>query len=420
MQTHTPNNFSKRKLRTFRLLLVFGGLLVGLVVAEIALRVVGYSYPEFYTPDEPRGYALAPNVAGWYRKEGKSFVEINSDGLRDIEHSITKSENTVRIAILGDSYSEALQVPTEDAFWRVMQRKLQECDAFDGKQIEVINFGVSGYGTALEYITLKERVWKYSPDIVVLAVTTNNDITDNYRRFKKVELPYFVYRGDKLTLDDSFKESSSFKFKNSSLNRIWLWLGNSLRVFQAINEIQISLKHRYDQWKSESRASQAQVQQSPQVSGQNTTPAPTKLAEVGIDNQIYQTPKDEHWKEAWRVTEGLIALMNDDIANNKARLLVITLSNAPQVHPIAAVRGIFLKQMGGEDLFYPDNRIKSFCEIRKIPVVTLAPELQSYAEHNNAYLHGFDNAIGNGHWNSLGHKIAGEVLSEKLCQGLLK
>ena len=38
-----------------------------------------------------------------------------------------------------------------------------------------------------EFLTLREKVWKYSPDLVMLAVTTNNDITDNSRALKKTD-----------------------------------------------------------------------------------------------------------------------------------------------------------------------------------------------------------------------------------------
>src|SRR4029078_8121917 len=131
---------------------------------------------------------------------------INSAGLRDREHPYAKPPNTFRIAVVGDSYPEAFPVEMQDAFWVLMEKQLQECGAFPGKTIEVINFGVSGYGTAQELITLREQVWKYSPDLVMLTVTTNNDISDNVRVLKKTNrVPYFVFQDGKLTLDDSFK-----------------------------------------------------------------------------------------------------------------------------------------------------------------------------------------------------------------------
>ncbi len=170
-----------------KLLLIFIGFTIGGVIAEIALRVGGYSYPEFYQRDEVRGVSLLPGAEGWYRKEGLAYVRINSDGLRDREHTITKPEGTFRIAVIGDSYCEAFSVSLEQAFWSVMGKKLEECGAFPRKRIEVINFGVSGYGTAQELLTLREKAWRYSPDLVLVAVTTNNDITDNSRVLKRTD-----------------------------------------------------------------------------------------------------------------------------------------------------------------------------------------------------------------------------------------
>ena len=140
-----------------KLRLVLFGFLVGLIIAEVALRLIGYSYPEFYQPDQSRGYSLRPDVEGWYRKEGRSYVRINSDGLRDRDHTKAKPSDTIRVAVIGDSCAEALQVPMEAAFWSIMENRLQSCAAVTGKKFEVINFGVSGYGTAHELITLREH-----------------------------------------------------------------------------------------------------------------------------------------------------------------------------------------------------------------------------------------------------------------------
>src|SRR6266516_4100591 len=139
-----PRNLKKK------FLLVTFGLLFGLLMSEIFLRVIGYSYPLFYTTDYYRGFALHPNVEGQYQPEGRSHVRIHSEGLRDREHTKAKPANTNRIAVLGDSFVEAMHVPMEQTFWWLLQQRVQECNAFPGKQVEVINFGVSGYGTAQE------------------------------------------------------------------------------------------------------------------------------------------------------------------------------------------------------------------------------------------------------------------------------
>lgn len=393
--------------------LILLGLAFGAVSAEIALRIAGYSYPEFYQSDQSRGYALRPNMAGRYRKEGDAFVRISSDGLRDREHAKTKPANTIRIAVIGDSYPEAFPVPMEDSFWSIMEKKLPQCSRFGGRQIEVINFGVSGYGTAQELITLREQVWQFAPDIVMLTVTTNNDISDNLRALKKTdEIPYFVYRDGPLTLDDSFKETRAFRLRQSPFNRLGRWIRDHSRLIQAINQGH----HGFKIWLAARRARNATTERDAEPGTLNAAAA---SEEVGIDNLIYREPGDQVWSEAWRVTEGLMRKMRDEVKDHGARFVVITLSNGIQVYPDADARQTFLKRVGASDLFYPDNRISRFCDREKIPVITLAPQLRDYADQNKAFLHGFGANVGNGHWNQVGHRVAAELITQKLCGGLL-
>jgi lysophospholipase L1-like esterase len=457
-----------------KLLLLLVGFLLGCLVAEVALRIVGYSYPEFYTLDQIRGYALRPGAEGWYRKEGEAYVRINSDGLRDQEHSLAKPPDTIRIAVIGDSYPEALSVSPAEAFWSVMARKLQECEFPAGKQIEVINFGVSGYGTAQELLTLREQVWKYSPDIVMLTVTTNNDITDNLRALKKTdEIPYFVYTDHRLTLDDSFRNSRGFRWRQSGVSRFGRWLRDHSRVVQAATQGHHGFKILLSSW----RARHAQKAQPPTASpgssnqsvwkyspdivmltvttnndipdnrralrkndeipysvykaqsppspgspNQSGKPESAQLArtgELGADNLVYLEPADAVWNDAWSVTEGLIMEMRNEVVSHGAKFVVITLSNGPQVLPDSELRENYMTRFGITDLLYPDHRIKSLGTREEIPVVTLAPELQEFAERNRVFLHGFGEDIGNGHWNSTGHRVAGELIAKKFCEGAL-
>jgi len=394
--------------------LILLGLSFGAIAAEITLRIAGYSYPEFYQPDESRGYALRPNMEGRYRKEGDAMVRINGDGLRDRQHALSKPPGTVRIAIIGDSYPEAFPVSMEEAFWSIMEKQLQQCGAFGGKKIEVINFGVSGYGTAQELITLREHVWQYAPDVVMLTVTTNNDLSDNLRVLKKTdEVPYFVYHDGKLALDDSFKESRGFLLRQSLPYRLGRWFKDHSRLIQAINQGH----HGFKIWLAARRARQAAASRPANEVGTRNEAAASD--ELGIDNLVYREPSDAVWREAWGVTEALIRQMRDEVATHGARFVVVTLSNGIQVYPDAGARQSFLKRIGATDLFYPDNRIKSLCEGEKIPVVTLAPQLRDYADEHHAFLHGFGGDLGNGHWNQLGHRRAAELLTQRFCGGLL-
>lgn len=415
-----------------KLSVVLVSLLVGLLLAEIVLRVVGFTYPVFYTTDERRGYALRAGMEGWYRKEGEAFVRINSAGLRDREHAREKPPDTLRVAVLGDSYAEALQVPVEEAFWAVLERELGACAQFGGRKIEVINFGVSGYGTAQELITLREHVWQYAPDIVLLAITTNNDIVDNSRALKKTdEIPYYLLQDGRLTLDDSFLQTRAFRLRNSALNRTGRWIRDNSRVIQAIHRAQAVIKVRLAERRAATSAAQPKtaagrppaapgpVQRTTEGASpadNATTTAAATSEELGVDNWGYRRPEGAVWNDAWRVTEELLKAMRDEVQGKGAHFLVATLSNGIQVYPEPSARAAFMQRVGIQDLFYPDRRIKSFGEREGFRVVNLAPALQEYAERNKVFLHGFGEQIGNGHWNSQGHRIAGQMLARELCQ----
>jgi hypothetical protein len=408
-----------------RLLLVFVGFVVGSAIAEIALRIADYSYPEFYQRDAIRGVSLLPDAEGWYRKEGEAYIRINSDGLRDREHALAKPEGTFRIAVIGDSYCEALSVSVEEAFWSVMAKKLGECGALGSRKIEVINFGVSGYGTAQELLTLREKVWKYSPDLVLLAVTTNNDITDNSRALKRTDdAPYFVFRGPQLVLDDSFKNSRGFLFSNSFIGRSGSWLRARSRLVQAITQGQHAIKILLASWRAK-RSSTARGEPPPPIAAGGTGTAAEKpdlfarAEELGADNLVYLEPNNPVWNDAWLVTEALIVQMRDEVTRGGAKFVVVTLSNGPQVLPNEQSRAGFKSRFGISDLFYPDNRIKALGIREGIPVITLAPALQRFAEQNQEFLHGFGKDIGNGHWNATGNRVAGELIAKEMCKGAI-
>ena len=58
-----------------------------------------------------------------------SLRPINSAGLRDREHDLEKPPGTIRIAVLGDPTQQRFRLRYENAFWSVMERELEKCDA---------------------------------------------------------------------------------------------------------------------------------------------------------------------------------------------------------------------------------------------------------------------------------------------------
>jgi hypothetical protein len=386
--------------------LLFCSILVALAIFELGLRITGFTYPGFYTTDRYTGIKHRPNVRSWHQQEGGAYVAINSDGLRDREHPEQKPENTLRIAVLGDSYTAALQVAVDMAFWSILEHRLNACGPFGTKKIEVINFGVGGYGTAQELLTLQHRVWKYSPDIVLLAFFSGNDIRNNSKALHPNKTisnmsPFFTYENGNLTLDNSFLNNPVY-IKRSS--RSW-------QFFQLTTDYLRSLQFFF---KLRDQLAQRDLESTPDAHGNSPT-------DPSLDRELYMPPSTVQWREAWKVTEALIARMRDEVERHGAKFIVVTLSNGIQVHPDREVRQQFMRNKGINNLFYPDDRIREFGIREGIEVISLAPLLQEYVEENTLFLHGFRNRdLGSGHWNEDGHRVAGEEIARYFCAGTIK
>ena len=361
------------------------GVLLSLALAEGVLRLAGIGWPVFARPDGRYGQVLIPGAKGRYRTEGSGWVSINADGMRDVAHTREKPAGTWRIAVLGDSYAEALQVDREQAFWAVMGARLGSCGALRGSRVEVLNFGVSGYDQAQELLVLREKVMAYRPDAVLLAVLTGNDIADNVPALAQGRRPYF-HRGPGgvLTLDTSQARSPGV------LKLATLSLVRHLRVLQVVNAAWLRL---------------------------TMGAAATGPGESGLRNGVYLPPSDTAWASAWTVTESLLHAIRDEVAAHSAALYVVTLSNGIQVHPDPLVRERFRRAIGSPDLLYPDRRMAQVAADARVPFLMLAPRLQAWAESTGRPLHGWPGpGQGTGHWNAEGHRVAGEAIAAWMCQ----
>ena len=164
-----------------KLSLVCFSLVFTLVLLEICLRLFT-PIPDNLAKLKSSSLFLHennPNVTFTYKSQGEfeNQIFLNSYGFRDDEFKREKEPDTFRIAVLGDSQEEALQVTLFDTWQKVMVRRLSEKLKV---KVESYNFGISGYGTDQQWLTLREKVWQFSPDMVILAFSPN-DVGDTYK-----------------------------------------------------------------------------------------------------------------------------------------------------------------------------------------------------------------------------------------------
>jgi hypothetical protein len=371
--------------------LIFFGFALALGLADVGVRLANRWFPYFYCYDKYRGWGLNPGAHGWYRREGSAYVRVSHDGFRGPDYPWRKSPGVIRLAVLGDSYVEAMQVPEDKTFTAVIGRELGDCPLFKGKRIEAMNFGVDGYGTAQELLTLRRKVWQYSPDIVILAIFLGNDVRNNSEMLEGDQCrPFYSYRDGRLTLTGPLVDSPAY--------RTWCAARFDYRDLRFVGLFQ-------NMWEA--------IRQG---IGNPTAEHPMERA---INYDIYKPPADRAWEDAWQVTEALINQMHDEVVRHHAIFLAVTEDTSIQVWPDPQSRKRFEEKLGVNDLFYPDRRIAALGRRNRFEVLNLAPVLQSYAETHHAFLHGFENTpMGFGHWNKAGHEQAGHAIAAKLCNML--
>lgn len=380
------------------LLVLIVSVAATLVCAEVGLRIAHIGYPSlagrriFYTSDPYTGVRLRPGAEGLAHTDNEMFVRINSQGQHDREHARQKPANTYRIAVLGDSFVEAMQEPVEKSFSSILEKQLGSCAGLKGKSVEAINFGVAGYGTAQELQMLRHYAWDYSPDLVLLAFFTGNDIKNNARELEGDPYrPYFVHQNRKLVLDDSFLRAPGFLAQFDRYRMFLSWAGMHSHLVQVMSAARNYLATR-------------------NVGGETQ-------AEMGLGDAIYQPPTDPVLRESWSVTEDMITTMRDEVRAKGAELLVVILTTGLQVDPDSAAREQLEKRLGVPNLSYPDDRISEFAKREGIPVLALAPPFLQYAREHHAQLHGF-HGVSQGHWNDAGHRLGGVLMAHKICEML--
>jgi len=220
----TQKKSRARRAALYAITLCVSGL-VALILAEIALRlfpIPGIIFHNFYY-DPVTGGKYYPNSTVTFRGDDGILIrrDVNSWGFVDSEHGMTAPPGTLRIGFFGDSYVEAMQVPLERTFFRLIEddldlrtSELANLKTHDGKSVnavETIAFGMSGRGALQSYLECKNWMKKLNLDYVVY-VFVENDPADQIQQLKGPGLvPYPIAAGDSFTVDDSAIRAESYK-----------------------------------------------------------------------------------------------------------------------------------------------------------------------------------------------------------------
>jgi hypothetical protein len=148
-----------------------------LLVVEAAFRIfLPVSDIPYWQADAGVGYRHFPGLQGRFVSGAYNVrFRINNRGWNSLKDYLERKEEGVgRVAIVGDSYVEALQVDVGEAFGEVLERLLRQ----EGKPVEVYRYGISGASTAYAHDLLPLEVLRDRPDCVIYLFI-DNDLQDS-------------------------------------------------------------------------------------------------------------------------------------------------------------------------------------------------------------------------------------------------
>lgn len=158
--------------KTLNILKIILGFLLTLVFFEIYLTTTELSL----TSNQIDNFTLKPGSRLFEINEGLYIGEINKYGYLGPSYPQQKRGNTIRIALMGDSYVEGFQLFDRYHFRNLIETKLTERL---NKNIEVLNFGRSGFDFFSMYAYYKKYASNFSPDIVLFFIG-EHDFYENY------------------------------------------------------------------------------------------------------------------------------------------------------------------------------------------------------------------------------------------------
>ena len=373
------------------LLLTLAILLAGLEAGFAVLHVNTKSNVRFI-PD--KGVTRIPNAYYRHTKEGYSEGYYNSHGFRDYERAYKKPPDTFRIMVLGDSYVEALEVALADAFPALLEHTLNELSP--SMRFEVLAMGESGFGTADEYMRYLNFGVDYSPDLVLLAFLTGNDIRNNSKSLNQENLAfYFAFDQDKhLILDRSIFDA--YQASMTLPKRLFKSIKQHSYFASFLSERIFLLNRQFQEEQFKTRfAADAEAGDK------------AKLNEIS-DLNIYLHELSPRWQEAFEITKEIILKFRASVEERGARFVLVTLSNAEQVQPHQAER-VKAKYDLEFDYEQPDRIVTDFAKQNGIAFLELMPVFRDYHLKTGTRLHGFDSREG-GHWNENGHRLAAQEI----------
>ena len=400
-ESNAEGRVSVRKPAGRRGLLVVGGILAGVLAAELFLRIWACKNAGSWRPLFAAAIASTPvwridPMRNHARLEGTRFihngsppgleycacVEINDQGMNDEPVPLEKPTDELRVLVLGDSFVEAVQVAREQNFCKRLERLLSERQH---RKVRVINAGVTTYSPLLEYLYFTRELRRYQPDAVV-QVFFSNDVYDDLRytalaTFDPNGLPIAVGPGDHWIVFPRGKPTresnrEQWEFRRSASEEA-PWLGKKSYVAALIGEVLASRR----------------------LNDKSAQPPMNDEFFILEDSPELTEPQ----QKGWQLTRRYIGLLKEACDQCGAKFILTSAPIASQVYGHTSYDHFFFR---GRPTEADQTHLKEIAASLHAPFADLLSPLRQ-AGKDLYYPH-------DGHWTPKGHRVVAETLAPAL------
>ena len=367
-------------------LAVFIGLVIALLSAEGLLRVLPVPGAYVRIPLKAHdivGFTREPNSSASFQNTCYRIPDIkyNSQGFRDKEFEPGAG---FKIAILGDSFMEAIEVPVDLDTASILSKLLGS---------RTLNTGTNNYGTTHELFVYKTFLKPLRPQIVLLFFYPGNDAKDNSCELTRlyhdpISGPCGYISDNKVVWNNVFDQRDNVRGQS----RLKKFLRQNCRLcLLGYRVLKFDLWHKYRDGK---------------------IPFLYNTFRANPPNPIKKP-----WEEGWKITTEAILELNSEVKSTGGRLFIVTV---PEFFAVVPDWKKSFKQATGVDKppedFDPllaEKRLESIGKQHGIGVLNLAPHFNDYRvkfDLKDPYFWYLCDA----HWSPLGHFLAANWVAKML------
>ncbi|MCB0153369.1 MAG: SGNH/GDSL hydrolase family protein [Anaerolineae bacterium] len=342
------------------------------------------SYLQF---DSVLGWSIRPEVQA--DQEGITYTS-NQIGLRSLrEYSLEKEPGRTRIVTMGASFTHGDEAPDQGTWQAQLEQTRPD--------LEVMNWGVGGYGTDQALLRYETQAAAYQPDIVIIGFEENN-IWRNVNRFRP-----FQHHSSGIPLTKPV-----FVLEQGRLNLV----ANPFTDFETLQDTLLNQPNRFLEMvcPHDYFCDQAKYQQKPldvlasfrffrTLAYEVRTPLPATRAIV----QTNLSSTDWRLNEVEQTNWLLVQMFVESVIRHNATPIILAF---PERFSIEAMET-------GQQTFYQQS--VTFLEQQGVSVIELTVpfvdhKLTNGLEYTDYY------APDGGHFNALGNAIVSQAVLRHLCQ----